>query len=309
MKVRFERGGRISQAALARRGRSLLQNIVIYVFVTVVGFVFLYPLLHMISYSFMSGEDLMNPLTGWIPASLYTENYARAFRVLDYGRSLAVTVFVSVLPAMLQTAVCAVAGYGLARYEFRGKKLIFAMVLATFIIPPQITMIPQYLMYRDLKLLNSVMAYLLPAAFGQGFKSAIFILIFYQFFKQVPRSLEEAAQVDGAGAFRIFWKVAVPIAAPGFIISFLLSVVWYWNETYLASMYLGASIRTLPIKLSVFAASFKQIYQSGGAAGQTLNEAVKMAGTCLNILPLLVLYFLTQRWFVEGIDKSGITGE
>lgn len=298
----------IRKAFLGNNGDGLIQKIFIYAFIIIVGFVFLFPLLHMISYSFMSAADLVNPLVKWMPSSFYPENFQKAFKILDYTKSLLVTIAVSMIPALIQTIVCSLIGYGLARFKFAGRNVIFAFVLATFIIPPQITMIPQFLMYKDLNILNSLNSYILPAIFGQGMKSAIFILIFFQFFSQVPKSLEEAAEVDGAGYLRIFFKIAIPTAMPGYLISFLLSTVWYWNETYMASMYFGSVIQTLPMKLAAFVATFNKMYPSA-EGGTTINEAIKMAGTCLSLLPLLILYFITQRWFIEGIDKSGITGE
>lgn len=285
-------------------------HLIIYIFLLVMGFIFLFPLLKMISMSFMTSDDLVNPLVNWLPYSFSTENYERAIKVLGYGKTLWTSIYVSVLPALLQTISCSLIGYGLARYKFKGQKLVFAMVMATFIIPNQITMIPQFLMYKNLGILYSLNAYLLPAVFGQGFKSSIFILIFYNFYKQIPVSLIEAAEVDGANQFRVFFGIAVPIAKPGFLISFLLSTVWYWNETYLSSLYFGDKIKTLPIKLQTFVDSFnKMVSASEATAGVSANEAIQMAGTCLVILPLIILYAFTQKWFVEGIDKSGITGE
>ena len=287
-------------------------NIVMYGFVIIMGFVFVFPLLKMISMSFMTVEDLVNPLVTWIPFEFSTENYEQAILVLGYWETLLTTIMVSVIPALVQMISCSLVGYGLARYNFKGSKIIFALVLATFIIPSQITMIPQYVMYKDLKILGSIAAYLLPAAFGQGFKSAIFILIFYSFFSQVPPSLVEAAEVDGGNQFTVFFKIAVPIAKPGFLISFLLSTVWYWNETYLSTLYLGADLKTLPVKLATFVEAFNKMMGSSSAASSGVgnaNEAIQMAGTFLVIAPLLILYAFTQRWFVEGIDKSGITGE
>lgn len=286
-------------------------NFVMYSFVIIMGFVFVFPLLKMISMSFMTTEDLVNPLVTWLPYEFSLENYEKAIQVMGYWETLLTTVFVSVVPAIVQTASCSLVGYGLARYKFKGSKIVFALVLATFIIPSQITMIPQYVMFKDLKILGSIAAYLFPAALGQGFKSAIFILIFYSFFSQVPPSLVEAAEVDGGNQFTVFFKIAVPIAKPGFLISFLLSTVWYWNETYLSSLYLGGELKTLPVKLASFVEAFDKMMSSSATSGgvSNANEAVQMAGTFLVIAPLLVLYAFTQRWFVEGIDKSGITGE
>nr|WP_296437855.1 carbohydrate ABC transporter permease [uncultured Acetatifactor sp.] len=285
-------------------------KIALYVFLCITGFVFLYPLLKMISMSFMTSDDLVNPLVSWVPYGFEVSNFTRAMEVLGYGSTLVTTIYVSVLPALLQTLVCALTGYGIARYKFRGKNILFGLILATFIIPSQITMIPQFLMYRNLGILYSLKAYLLPAVFGQGMKSAIFVLIFVLFFQQMPVSLTEAAEIDGANQIVIFTKIAVPVAKPGFLISFLLSVVWYWNETYLGSLYFGANIKTLPMKLENFVETFnKMISASEAGTGVTANEAVQMAGTFLIMLPLLLLYFCAQRQFIEGIEKTGITGE
>lgn len=288
-----------------------IELLAVYFFLILIGFVFLYPIIYMISYSLMDTEDLINPLIKWIPSKLYMENFNQANIVLDFFPSLIKTLYVTIVPALLQTASASIIGYGFARFKFPFKNLLLALVVGTFIIPPQVTMIPQFLMYKNLELIDSVLAYILPAISGQGIRSAIFILIFYQFFKMLPKSLEEAAQIDGAGHLRIFFTIAVPSAFPAYIISFLFSFVWYWNETTLAALYFGDIIKTLPLQLQNFAASFQKLYpvDPNTQTGKSLNEAINMAGTFLNILPLLIIYFFTQRWFVESIDRTGITGE
>jgi multiple sugar transport system permease protein len=288
----------------------LLFKILIYGLLIGIGFVYLFPLIYMGVYSFKSLDDLLNPLVNWIPTQFYVENYTRAIKVLNFWPTLVETMYVTALPAIAQTAVAAVIGYGLARFEFRGKKIIFVLVMATFIIPPQVTLIPRYLFFHEMNILGSLKAFLLPASFGQGLNSAIFILIFYQFFRMVPKALEEAAQIDGAGHFRIFFTIALPMAVPAIIISFLFSFVWYWNETYLAAIYFGDELTTLPLQLQKFVATYQKMFPAEmGLGGNQLNEGIKMAGTILSILPLLIVYFITQRWFVEGVDRSGITGE
>lgn len=295
----------------SRQGAAKLGGkVFLYAFLCVTGFVFLYPLLKMISMSFMTSDDLVNPLVSWVPYGFEIANFTRAMQVLGYWQTLWTTIYVSVLPAILQTLVCALTGYGIARYKFKGKNLLFGLILATFIIPTQITMIPQFLMYKNLGILYSLKAYLLPAVFGQGMRSAIFVLIFVLFFQQMPVSLTEAAEIDGANQIVIFLKIAVPVAKPGFLISFLLSMVWYWNETYLGSLYFGASIKTLPMKMESFVEAFNKLVSASAAdTGATANEAIQMAGTFLIILPLLIVYFCLQKQFIEGIEKTGITGE
>ena len=181
-------------------------------------------------------------------------------------------------------------------------------------------MIPQYVMYTNLGLIQTnpkvwgigVITFALPALLGQGLKSAIFILIFFQSFSMIPKELDEAAYIDGANSFKVFYKIAIPLSIPIIIVGFIFSFVWYWNETYLTSLYIP-SAHTLPMQLSAFAESFRNIYQSaggnGGSVTDSLNEAIYMAGTLVSIMPLLLLYFVLQRWFVEGIDRAGLTGQ
>ncbi|MFC4600624.1 carbohydrate ABC transporter permease [Cohnella hongkongensis] len=292
-------------------GEGIVIKLIVYFLLTLIGFVYLYPLFYMITYSFMNTEDLINPLITYIPSGFYRDNFARAAEVMDFLNTLGQNVLASFLPALVQTLSAAVIGYGFARFRIPGKPVLFALVLATFIIPPQITMIPQFLMFKDLGLIGSIFSYLIPAAFGQGLKSGLFILIFFQFFRTIPKALEEAAQIDGAGAYRIFAVICVPMAVPAFIISFLFSMVWYWNETLLAALYLGDRLTTLPLELQNFAVTYQKLFpvDPNAQTGRSLNEAINMAGTLLNIIPLLIVYFFTQRWFVESVERSGITGE
>jgi len=292
-------------------GEGVVYKLAVYFLLTLIGFVYLYPLFYMVTYSFMDIDDLIDPLVTYIPSGLYMDNFARAAAVMDFFNTLWENMLVSFVPAIVQTVSAAVIGYGFARFRIPGKSILFALVLATIIIPPQITMIPQFLMFKDLGLIGSIFSYIIPAAFGQGLKSGLFILIFFQFFRAIPKALEEAAQIDGAGAYKIFAVISVPMAVPAFIISFLFSMVWYWNETMLAALYLGGKLTTLPLELQNFAAAYQKLYpvDPNAQTGRSLNEAINMAGTFLNIVPLLIVYFFTQRWFVESIERSGITGE
>ncbi|MCM3337634.1 carbohydrate ABC transporter permease [Paenibacillus sp. MER TA 81-3] len=281
---------------------------VVYLLLIGIGFVYLYPMLFMLVNSFMSLDDLVNSMVKWIPSTLYFENYAKALKVLDYKTTLLQTLLVAGMPALLQTVAAAIIGYGFARFDFPLKKLLFGLMLATFVIPTQITMMPTYLLFKKYELLGSLETFIYPAILGQGLKSALFILIFYQFFKRIPAVLEEAAEIDGAGSLKIFYRIAIPMAVPSIIIVFLFSFVWYWNETYLAGLYFGNELTILPLELQRFADSYNKVYPPG-SPGNQLNEAINLAGTMLTIAPLLILYFVLQRWFVEGVDRSGITGE
>ncbi len=308
-----------------RTSYGLVFTIVLYALLIAIGFVYLYPLLFMFVTSLKSADDLLNPMVQWVPTQFFLGNYDKALKVLDYPTKLLASILVSVLPSVLQTAVCSVVGYGLARYRFPGKTLIIALVLATFIIPSQSTVIPQMLTYQGIKIedrsmLGSILVLILPALGAQGFNSAIFILIFYQTFLSMPKVLEEAARLDGASDLRIFLTVGLPAAIPSFIVAIIFSVVWYWNETYLTVIFLDNTkpslldlpipLTTLPMQLIKFSQAYENLYPPGTVnVLDRLNEAVKLAGTFLNILPLLVMYFVMQRWFVESVERTGITGE
>ncbi|HBF40530.1 MAG TPA: carbohydrate ABC transporter permease [Anaerolineaceae bacterium] len=294
----------------SRTSYGLIFNVALYLLLIAIGFVYIYPLLFMFVTSLKSPSDLLNPMVQWVPSTIHMGNYEKAFRVLNYPTTLVSSILVSVIPSLITAAVCSLVGYGLARYKFFGKNLIFALIMATFIIPPQNTVIPQMLTYKDLGLLGNIFALILPAMFGQGYRSAIFILIFYQTFQSLPKVLEEAARLDGASDLKIFLQIALPSAVPAFIISIIFSTVWYWNETYITVIFLEGGIQTLPMQLTKFTQAYENLYPPGMVnIFDRLNEAVKLAGTFLNVLPLLVMYFIMQRWFVESVERTGVTGE
>ena len=288
--------------------KGVLPATLIYVLLILFGFVFLYPILYMVAYSFMSTADLVNSNVTYVPTGLEWNNYFEAWKVLNYPKVFLQTMLVSILPAICQTFVCAITGWGLARFNFKGKKILMGLIILTFIIPSCLTMLPTVALYAQFKITGTVFAYILPALFGQGFKSAVFILIFYQYFKAIPNTIIEAAEIDGANTIKVFLKIGIPSATSAILLTVLLSVVWYYNETVLASVFFGSTITTLPLGIENFKASFDAIYQGSGE-GKSINEAIYMAGTILNILPLVVLYAFTQKYFIQGMDKAGITGE
>lgn len=310
----------MSVAGLKRRlsgenGRmGFLKLIVYYLVLFGIGFVFLYPILYMIVNSLLSPEDLVDPAVYWIPRKISLNNFVQAFQTLDFGRSFGYSCLMSVVPAVLQTLSTAVIGYGLARFRIPGQKLWLALIVTTFLIPSQITSVPRYILFNDFHMLNTAFPFYLPAVTGQGLQSAIFILVFFQFFSSYPRSFDEAAQLDGANRARIFLKVALPISTSAIVLSLLFSFVWYWNETSQANLLFGSTIKTLPLQLSSFQSRYEALFGSGSAgdAGDSvnrLNDSISLAGTLLSILPVVVMYLLLQKQFVESIERTGITGE
>lgn len=281
-------------------------KLAVYLLLVIIGFVYLYPLLKMFAYSIKDLEDLVNPTVQWIPTKFYLGNYKVSYQVLNYGVTLAFSLLVTLVPAILQTITTSIMGYALARFKFKGKIILFAIILLTYLLPVQVYMIPRYVLFDQFGILDSAWSIILPASFGQGLSSAIFILIFYQFFRMQPKALYESAEIDGANPYQTFLRIAVPLAAPAYLTSFLFSFVWYWNETYVSSLFIGSDLYTLQLKLFNFTSQFN-ITQ--GLSEQALNEAVRFSATILIILPVLLVYAIMQKWFVEGIDRTGITGE
>ncbi len=293
-----------------------LKKLITYVILISIGFIFIYPLIKMVSTSLMSLDDLLDSSIKWIPSSLDFKNYGTAARGMDYWKALKDSLLVAGIPTLLQVCVCSFVGYGLARYDFKGKKAIFALLIFSFVVPPQILTMPTYSLYKTLGLDGTLNAFIIPALVGQGFKSQLFILICWSFFKQIPTSLTEAAQIDGSGHMKSFFKIAIPSATGALVVVFLFSFVWYWNEQYLTHLFLYSSSEKsnytpLINALSLFSDNYVANSASGGSGGSTptLSMAVQMAATIISILPLLILYFIMQKQFVESIDNAGITGE
>ena len=300
----------------------LVQKVFLYVMLISLCFVYVYPILHMGVTSVKSLTDLLDPSVQWLPHEITIENYQKALEVMGFADHFLDTLLVTIIPALAQTFSCALAGYAFARFRFKGRNILMMCVLLTFIVPFPVLMVPTYTMYADYGILSSIWTMILPAITGQGLRAAIFILIYRATYEQIPFSLDEAARVDGASEARVFFTIGVPLGLPAMITSFLFSFVWYWNETYTTSLFMGnasfghtRSISTLVMELSKFEESYlAYLEKAGGWAARNSganiqNEAVTMAGTILTIAPLLIVYFCLQRYFTEAIDRSGITGE
>jgi multiple sugar transport system permease protein len=284
-----------------------MYRLVVYLLLLSFGYIYLYPLLFMVVNSLKSVDDLINPGVQWIPTSLIWENYIRAFEVLNLPQSLFDSTSYVLKVSIAVTVSSALIGYGFARFEFPFKKLFFSFMLATFILPSQVTLIANLLIFRNLNIISTEWSMFLPAISGQGINAAIYILIFYTFYRTIPGILIESAEVDGASQFRIFRSIVLPLAIPSFVIVFLFSFVWYWNESYITGLYVGSRV-TLPLWLQAFRSSYQTLFPPG-TPGAELNEAILLAGNILTILPLLIIYFFGQKLFTQSIDKTGITGE
>ena len=283
------------------------------------SFVLLYPLIYMISVAFRPQEQIFDPTVIWVPKSLTWDNIITAYKLMEYPTALKHTAILGIVSSILQVISCAVVGYGFARFKFKGKSLLFAMVIFTIIVPPQTVIIPLYIEYRffdffglgrligllrgeDLtaNLLNTVWAFYLPAIFGVGIRSGLFIYMFRQFFRGMPVELEDAAYVDGCGPVRTFIKVMVPNAAPVFLTVFLFSLVWYWNDYFFTSMFSNQfTVSTVLTSRQVIDVATSQ---------REFSIAHQQAGCLLAIMPVLTLYIFLQKYFTESIERTGIVG-
>jgi len=290
--------------------KGLLSKIITYGILTGLGFVFVYPLIYMVSTSFMDSKDLVDSTVSWIPTRLSVESFIKAGRTLQVMKGMKDSLIMTVIPALLQTIVLAFAGYGLGRHPVPLKKFWIALSVLIFLIPTQVTMIPRFLLFNSYRLVGSVWPMYLISVLGQGIKSSIFLLVYYQFFSTYPKTLDEAAKIDGAGRLKIFFKIALPMAKPSIVVCFLFSFIWIWNDTTQIAQYSTGAVTTLPMLLQQFVERFNKLYSSASVStGGALNESIRLAGTLLTILPLIVLYLVLQKQFVESIEKTGITGE
>ena len=243
-----------------------------------------------------------------------SENIKVAAKVLNLKSTLLNSLLWSGGLAIAQTVVSALTGYALSRYEFKLKKLFYLLILLAFIIPVPVLMVPRLMMFVTLQetlkisLIGTAIPQAAMALLGQGVYSTVLILIFQNFFNMIPHSLDEAAQIDGAGSWQVFYHVVVKMSVTTVLVVFLFSFVWNWNETYVTGTLMRNTIQLLPAKLSLFNSEFESSVSSAGSAFK-INEAYKMAATLISIAPLLLLYMGVQKQFIQGIENTGITGE
>ena len=301
---------------LKKKTSSVIVNVVRYFFLLALSYVVLYQLFFMISYAIRPDEDLLNPSVVWIPTSITFEHFESAFIELDYLNTGLVSIWLLEVSAFIEVMSCAVIAYGFARFDFKGKNILFFLVLLTIIVPSQMLIIPTYLNYTHFdilgigkffidtfhlpdfrpNLLNTGWTFWLPSLFGVGVRSGLFIFIYRKFFEGLPRELEEAAYVDGAGPLRTFISVILPSSGVVFLTVTIFSTIWHWNETYLTSMYNQLN-PPLSLQLEFIKTTIMKNSRSAG-----------MAACLLFMAPVLIMYMFLQRKFVQSIDRVGIVG-
>lgn len=292
-----------------------------------ISYVVLYPLLYMVSNAFKPVEQYYDPSVVWIPKSLTMENFKIVALVMDIGSVMKNTVIIELLPAIISAMVCMMIGYGLARFNFRGKRFVVACVILTIIVPQQTIASSLYSSFRyfdflgilkflhrfipavdTLNLIGTPWVTILPSLLGVGLKSGIFIFIYMQFFTGLPKELQEAAAIDGCGEFRTFLKIIVPTAKNINIAVLLLAVVWNWNDYYTPSMFIRTK-DTIATAMASFQANLENLHNMGIGVANIQTAQTQIQAACLiTILPLVVLYIFLQKRFSEGIENSGLTG-
>ena len=280
-------------------------------------FIILYPLLRQFSAAVMHPDDMYDLTVNWIPRQLTKLNFEVAWNMLDYPRSLLNTLGVTALLSALELAATMIIGYGFARWRYPGSNLVFALVVLSIVIPPQMVMIPLFLNFRyfdllglipepGINLIGSFWPLVLMALTGTAKRSGLFIFITRNFFRGMSTSLEEAAYVDGAGHLKTFFRIMLPNARPIAMIVFLFSFVWNWNDLFYTNLFLPGA-KLLQLRLATINSQYNLPWANKAVEG-TYIQLVNNAGMLLYVLPVLILYAFLQRYFVESIEKTGLVG-
>jgi len=291
-------------------------------------FLIIQPLLDKLSVSFMDQQDLYDSTVISIPRNFTTANYKLGNQLLHYWPALIETFFIILVSSILQVAACTLAAYGFARYKFPLKRFWFFCVMLIIIIPPQTIMSSLYLNFHffdifgifrlitgsPINLLNSAYGFWLLSATGMGLKSGLYIFLLRQYFRGMPKELEEAAWVDGCGKFRTFIQIMIPDASPMLTSCFLFSFVWQWTDSFYTTLFL-TNYRMLSSGLGAMAERVSQWWASVNAvtAGAISSpapigyvQAMIATGMLMCLAPLIILYLIAQKAFVESLSQTGI---
>ena len=273
-----------------------------------ISYLILSPLIGMVSNSFFSDTDRYNPMVYLFPANPTLERYQTSIKVLKYGKILFTTMLYDLSLMAIQLVVCSLVGYGFARFDFPFKKLLFGCVVVMIVLPVNTIMLPLYMTFLNfgpLNLLSTPVPMFIMTVFGCGLRSGLYIYIFNQFFRGLPKEIEEAAFVDGAGMFYTYSRIMLANAMPSVITVSIFSLVWQYNDTFYARMFTMDANTLLSMKISSFTST---ISNSFNIVDPTILKLYTYAGVILMILPVMIVYILLQRQFIEGVERSGIVG-
>lgn len=283
-----------------------------------VGYTIISPIIGMIVSSIASTEDIYNPMMFLLPKHPTMEKYALVIERMDYYKTiLKDLIYVATLTA-IQVLVCSMVGYGFARFQFPFKKLLFGCVVLMITIPMHTIMLPIYVTFKSFDpfgivtaikgspgIMGTVAPMYLMTILGCGVRSGLYIYIFNQFFRGLPKEIEEAALVDGAGIWYTYFRIMLVNAKPAVITVAVFSLVWQFNDTFYSKLFLVSEDVVISKKVSSLASV---LANQDKILNVTIQQQYTNAGILLVILPVLLLYLILQRRFIEGVERSGIVG-
>jgi multiple sugar transport system permease protein len=277
--------------------RRILGQIVRYFLLVAVGFVFILPFLLAALGSFKTNSQIVAYPPKFLPTQWLVHNWVEVWHTdlgqgATFPRWLFNTAFLAVTIAVVETIACSMAGYSFSRLDFPGRNLVFNFMLGTMMIPGAVTLIPGYVLVTKLKLINTYWSLILPAVTSAG---AIFLLT--QFFRSIPKELEEAAVIDGASHMQIYRTVVLPLARPALLTVFILQFQGMWNNFLTPLLYLNSpKMYVLNVALSIFQQQYKEQWN------------LILVGAMFNAIPVLVLFFFFSRYYIEGLSYAGVKG-
>jgi len=248
----------------------------------------------MVSTSLKSGNVIFDIPPRWLPDGFHLENYVKAVTDIDFFRYFLNTSLITIFRVFAEVFVSAFVAFGFAKFDFPGKNFFFLLLLSTIMIPGEVTLIPVFKMFTNLGWVNTFLPLIIPAFFGG---QAVYIFLLRQFFMSQPNELMEAAIIDGATKFQIFYKIYLPISKPALITIAIFAFQGAWNDLLGPLMYLNDSKKfTLQLGLAMFNGALK------------VEWGALMAASVLVLLPVIILFFTCQKYFVEGISFTGTKG-
>ena len=284
-----------------------------------VSYVILSPVIGMIVNSISGDKDAYNPMVFIFPEYPTLDRYKLVIERMNYWPTIAKNVVYVLSLTVLQVLVCSMVGYGFARFEFPFKKLLFGLVVVMIVIPTYTIKLPLYVTFRNFDPLNLITAIkggpinlmgtpwpmYIMTLLGCGVRSGLYIYIFNQFFRGLPKEIEEAAFVDGAGMWYTYFRIMLKNASPAVITVTVFSLVWQFNDSFFSNLFLVSPDIVISKKISTLASV---IANEDKILNVTLQELYLHAGIILVLLPIVLIYLLLQRYFIEGVERSGIVG-
>lgn len=273
---------------------SLVRKILWYVVTTVGAVAMLLPFAWMISTSFKAENEIFTVPISWIPSQINFDNYSRALEVVPIFKCMLNTLIIAIPKILGEVFVSALVAFGFARFEFKGRNILFMVMLATMMLPYEVTMIPTFMIWSKLGFSDSYVPLILPAFCG----SASFIFFLKMYFETVPKDYEEAAWLDGAKNFKVFYMVFLPLAKPALVTICLWSFMGTWNDLLGQLIYIDSQEKyTIQLALASFSSM----------TGETLWGPL-MAASFMALIPVIFLLLYAQKYFMEGVKMGGIKG-